>query len=343
VVANELPRAAPKVQEPLWVAPDHVVNRSRASGYLILAALLSCFAAPSSFAQRVQLAPRLRTGQTFFYRIDFSGSRTMKTESHVASPQLPPGANVSTSGLLQVEVVEATPAGFRLKTYYSERDASAASETAVSQPAASASTDKVAEVSISALGSASEIKGLDKFSTAQQFAWNDWLARFTSSMAFPYNGITPGQKWQAVDRETTPSPIAGLIWTKKYQYVRDEPCRFYEHSVDETAAKSRSIPQTCAVVLVRARLRQESSPKNATPEDYKMHDLKTRGTAAGQNETILYISRSTGILIRSTEDAQQFMDATVALSDGTNQVRYNLNARSHSDIFLLPDSPPESH
>jgi len=280
----------------------------------------------------------LHTGQTFFYHIDFSSSRDVKTESRVASPQLPAAASVSASGLLQVEITEVTAAGFRLRTYYSERQSTSSSPQSV----AVATADKPVEVFVAANGSASQIKGFDQLSPAQQFAWNDWLGRFTSSLAFPKGGVTAGRKWEAAEPETAPSPIAGLTWTKKYHYVRDEPCGLYDQSASANSTKSATSSQLCAIVLVRATLHQKSSPKSATPEDYKLRDLKTRGIATGQNETILYISRSTGLLIRSTEDAQQFMDAIVALTDGTNQVHYSLNAKSHSQIFLVPDSPQES-
>jgi len=262
----------------------------------------------------------------------------VKTESRVASPQLPAAASVSASALLQVEITEVTAAGFRLKTYYSERQSTSSSPQSAVAPAA----DKSVDVFVAANGSASQIKGFDQLSPAQQFAWNDWLGRFTSSLAFPKGGVTAGRKWEAAEPETAPSPIAGLTWTKKYHYVRDEPCGLYDQSANTNSTKSPSSSQLCAVVLVRATLHQKSSPKSATPEDYKLRELKTRGIATGQNETILYISRSTGLLIRSTEDAQQFMDAIVALTDGTNQVHYSLNAKSHSQIFLVPDSPQES-
>jgi hypothetical protein len=267
----------------------------------------------------------------------------MKTESNVASPQFSPATSVNASGLLQVEIVEVTPAAFRLKTYYSERDSSSAPPPSSMPGSAASPADKVVEVAIAANGSASQIKGFDQLSLPQQFAWNDWLGRFTSILTFPKTGVSAGQKWEAIEPETAPSPIAGLMWRRKYQYVRDEPCRLYDQRANASRGKSETSSQVCAVVLVRATLRQKSSPKNATPEDYKLRNLKTRGKASGQNETILYISHATGLLIRSTEDTQQFMDVVIALTDGTNQVHYNLNAKSRSDIFLLPDSPQESH
>jgi len=314
--------------------------------FLIAAFLVAV--APSSFSQRLQITPYLHAGQILLYRIDFRNSRNMQTESSVVSPQLPPSSNVNASGLLQVEIVAAGPTGLHIKTYYSERDehnsAATPSQALGPQVSGSGAPDKLVEVSIASNGSASEIKGLDQLSPAQQFAWNDWLGRFTSAMTFPKPGIRSGQKWQTSEPETNPSPIAALFWTKKYQYVRDEPCMFdSQPKKNSPANSSANANQNCAVIFIQSTLRQKSSPNKSTPEDYKLRNLMTRGTAAGRNETILYFSRSTGLLVRSTEDAQQSMDVLVALADNSNAVHYTLDAKSHSDIRLLSDSPQSAH
>jgi len=272
----------------------------------------------------------------------------MQTESSVASPQLPPSSNVNASGLLQVEIIATGAAGLHIKTYYSERDehnsAAAPSQYRGPQVSESTAADKLVEVLIASNGYASQIKGLDQLSSAQQFAWNDWLGRFTSAMTFPKQGIRSGQKWQTSEPETNPSPISALFWTKKYQYVRDEPCLFDSQPEKSSPAKSlANTTQDCAVIFVQSTLRQKSPPKNSTPDDYKLRNLATRGTAAGQNETILYFSRVAGLLVRSTEDARQSMDVVVALADNSNAVHYALDAKSHSDIRLLPDSPQYAH
>src|SRR5260370_26081191 len=199
------------------------------------------------------------------------------------------------------------------------------------------------EVCIGGKGAASQITGIDRVCPAQQWGWNDWLGRFTSSMTFPKAGVHAGQKWETSEAETDPSPIAALSWTKKYQYVRDEPCLYDQHSQRANQETSLLNARVCAVILIRSVLRQKSSPKNSTPDDYKLRNLKTRGSAAGKNETILYFDRSSGLLRHSTEDAQQAMHPLVALTDGSNSVRYALDAKSHSDILLLPDSPQSAH
>jgi hypothetical protein len=307
-----------------------------------LAAALFALASPLAFSQRLHLSPHFIAGQTLFYRIEFKSSRHIKTESRVASPQLSPTTLVNASGLLQVQVVQASPSGLLIKTYYSERDSSRASSLSPAVQSSASSADKVVEVAIAGDGSASQFKGLDQLSPAQQFAWKDWLASFTSSMTFPKAGISTGQKWDMSEPETTPTPIAGLVWSKKYQYVRDEPCPVSAQSAPSTSPKSPASTQSCAVILVLATLRQKSSQNNASPQDYKLQNLKTRGRATGQNETILYISRTDGILVRATEDAQQFMDATIALADDSNQVHYIMDATSRSEIALLPDSPQDA-
>jgi hypothetical protein len=47
----------------------------------------------------------------------------------------------------------------------------------------------------------------------------------------------------------------------------------------------------------------------------------------------------TGLLVRSTEVIQQKMDSTVALADGSNRIRYLIEAKSRSQLELLPDVP----
>ena len=291
-----------------------------------------CFAVPllaaPAGAEHTRLVPRLRAGQVIFYQLEFSSSRTTRVESRISTAGLPPSANVAASCVLQVNVVEVDASGIRLKTYLSEK---APASRGPSAPPSEPAPDRLVEVTVKPDGTPSGIKGFDQLSPAQQFAWNSWLARFTSSLTYPGPGVHVGEKWQRSEPETAPSPLAKLVWLKKYQYVRDEHC----------GPSGAAGGGPCAVILVRAELRQKSPPDNSTPDDYKLRNLVTRGTAVGSNETILYISRVTGLMVRSTEEAQQSMDATIALADGSNQVRYLMTAKSRSEVLLLPDSPQD--
>jgi hypothetical protein len=316
-------------------------RRSLARAFLFVA--LFVLAVLDCFSQRLPGAPRLRSGQILFYRIDFSSSRDLKTESRVTTPLIPSAERTSGSALLQVEVLEASAYPFRLKTYYSERQPDTAAGSSAPESNAASGADKVIEVTIASNGIASQIKGFDQLSPPQQFAWSDWLGRFTASMTHANGTLHPGQKWESSEVETAPAPIAGLLWKKKSQYVHDERCPAPVASSEAKSIEISRASNPCAVLLVRSALWQKSSPKNSTPQDYKLRNLKTRGTASGTNETILYVTLATGLLVRSTEDAKQSMDVFVALADGSNQVHYALNAKSHSEILLLTDSLQTPH
>lgn len=288
------------------------------------------------YPQRIQLAPRLQPGQHFVYSVEFHSSRSNKTESHVISPQIPADVNLDFSGLLQATVVEARPSGLHLKTYLSQKPANASLHDSPPNQLQDAVPDKMVEVELSADGSVSRTAGLDQLLSEQQFAWKVWLAQFAASMTFPKAGITVGQRWQAVEPETSPSPLAQLSWLRKSQYVRDESCG-EAASAPETGKTARLTTGECAVILVQAQLRQEVSRDKATPPDFKLRGMLTHGSSTGTNQTILYISRASGLLVRSREDNQQAMDATVSLEDGSNYVRYLIHAKSRSIIQLLSE------
>ena len=295
----------------------------------------------SAGAQRLPPGPRLYEGQTLVYRLETSGSRSTRVSSRVTSPQSPAAEDLNAFCLLQVSVAQAGTDGFRLKTYLSDKVAAKNQNDAV-DAGNPASPDKLVEVSIGAGGSASDIKGLEQLTPAQRHAWNAWLGRFTAAMTFPQPGVRPGQRWKTSEDETSPSPIARLSWESRYEYAKWEPCTSRDNPAASARGPGRQLaPDGCAVILVHAALRQKSPPGNATPDDYRLRGLTTEGTATGSNMTVLYLSTDTGILVRATEDAEQSMDATVALRDGTNQVRYLISAKSRLRVELLPDTPQD--
>ena len=71
-----------------------------------------------------------------------------------------------------------------------EREPAPATSTQSSPPAAAANIP--VQVSIAPNGVASQLKGYEQLSAEQKAAWTDWLARFTTSMAFPPGGLHPG-------------------------------------------------------------------------------------------------------------------------------------------------------
>jgi hypothetical protein len=305
-----------------------------------MAAAIFLLAFHPAFAQHLPTSPRLRPGQTLVYQLELSGSRSTKAESQVIAPQPPPSVSLNSFCLLQVHVEEATATGLRLKTYLSERNLANASQSDAAEN--SSSPDKLVEVFVSSNGSASQIKGLDQLSAPQRLAWSSWLSQFASPLTYPKPGVEKGRRWQASEAETAPSPIAELSWRRKYEYVRQEACPVAEQSPSPSKSDKSTAPrEMCAVILVQAQLRQGSPANRSTPPDFKVRGLATRGTASGANETVQYVSTASGLIIRSTEDVQQSMDVTVALADGSNRVRYLINAKSRLQIELVPDVPQD--
>jgi len=66
--------------------------------------------------------------------------------------------------------------------------------------------------------------------------------------------------------------------------------------------------------------------------------LRTSGAAGGTNKTLLYISLTTGLVIRSSDQADQGMDVIITKTDGSNHVRYAIHAKSNIEIFQIANS-----
>ena len=166
-------------------------------------------------------------------------------------------------------------------------------------------------------------EGIEDLDPQQRVAWQFWASQFAYAWTLPPKGVTVGEKWKTEEPEDTPTAIANLVWERETTYVRNDKCPI--------------IPsETCAVFLTSAKLKQKSSEEDATPDTYRLHNLKTSGTAQGTNETIRYISLKAHLVLRAKEDAQQSMDATVAKSDDSNAVRYLISSSSQFETTLIP-------
>jgi hypothetical protein len=307
-------------------------------GCCLFSIVLPCAARDN--ADRVVLFPKLSLGQTFRYQIGYRAATNTTTESTVAAPMAPSAGQTNTSLLLEVEVddlrMDVGRAVARLRTRIIEPDA--ATSTSASDAAKSAKREKTVEFVFHADGQVTDVEGLDRLSADEQAAWQEWVSRFGSGASFPEKGIKPGEKWKAEEPIPT-ALLTGLSWEKESEYVNDAPCSAMQLTPqgDLTAGEQRS--ETCAVILTTAILKQKSSQKDATPEDYKLHDLRTMGLATGKNETITYISLKSGLVVRATDDAKQTMNVIVAKTDGSNRVHYNIDAESHAQVMLLAQTP----
>jgi hypothetical protein len=328
----------------------------RLLGCCLIAAAVPCAARDN--ADRVVLFPKLAVGQTIRYQIGYSAKSNANTESTVAAPMSPVGGQTNENLLLLAEVedlrVDAGKQVARLRTRILELDAAVMKvppqgSTALpngtqssGDAAQSGKPEKIVEFVFHADGQVTDIEGLDKLSSDEQAAWQEWVARFGGGASFPEKGIKPGEKWKA-EEPISNALLAGLSWEKESEYVNDAPCGAMQVTLQGDLASGDQAQEKCAVILTTAILRQKSSQKDATPEDYKLHDLRTMGIAKGKNETITYISLKTGLVVRATEDANQSMNVIVAKTDGSNRVHYMIDAESHAQVTLLAETLDPHH
>ena len=316
-------------------------------GCCLISVVLPCAARDN--ADRVVLFPKLAAGQTFRYQIGYRATTNTNTESTVVAPMAPTGGQTNATLLLQVEVdylrIDAGRTVVRLRTRIVEPDVIAADAAKPAIPVPdpngapkSAKHEKIVEFTLHADGQVTDVEGLDKLSADEQAVWQEWLARFGGGASFPEKGIKPGEKWKA--EEPIPNALlTGLSWDKESEYVNDTPCGPMKITPQGDLAAGEQPQEKCAVILTTAIMKQKSSQKDATPEDYKLHDLRIMGIAKGKNETITYISLKTGLVVRATDDANQSMNVIVAKTDGSNRVHYIIDAESHAQVLLLAEVP----
>ena len=297
---------------------------------------------------RVNLFPKLQAGQTVTYQISYRTEKQVSAHSSVLLADAPGGANLQVRALLRLEVLGVEVQGARAVIHARTRFQSLDSDIKIKIPNVEPPPNQVQrqdpkgisiEFTIFPDGRIDEVKGLEVLFPEQQQAWQEWVSRFAAAAVFPQDGIRVAQKWRSEEPERSPSPVAGLTWMRESIYVRNESCGGAEIKLPSGATKSGRRPDTCAVIFTIATLKQSSSPKDATPDDFKVRELRTAGTARGKNTTILYISLTTGLIVRASEDADQAMNVTVAKADASNRVHYNVNAKSHTDISLVTDTP----
>ncbi|HEY2460830.1 MAG TPA: hypothetical protein VGI16_08480 [Candidatus Acidoferrum sp.] len=310
-------------------------------------------------ADVVNLSPRLRPGQLISYRIDYTSDTQTQTRSSVVTPQAPENPHIEFRVLLHLEVLSVEPQGPRALIHARAHlqvlapitpAANTRSSAQPTPPAASplqspdsANPAKSVAFTLQPDGHVDQLQGLDALDAAQRTAWQEWAARFAATGLFPANGVKPAEKWKSEQPEQSPSPIAKLTWQRQTTYIDNEPCRPFVMTPQRDTVESDQPASSCAVLVTVATLKQNSSPKDSTPEDFRLHQLRTQGIARGANKTVLYISLETGLLVRATEDASQAMDVTVAKSDGTNSVHYDVTAKSRCEVLLLVENSLPSH
>jgi hypothetical protein len=311
---------------------------------------LLAFASLGAGDRRVPLLPKLRVGQTIIYLIRFQSAKIVKSESNVIAPMAPDAAQLDAHGLLRVEILDVQQPAGKLIIRARGQFLTMASDAPVKSPNAknpdgniprADDNGKSIEFTIFPDGPVNEVRGLDLLSSDQQQAWQQWVARFAFAWTLPSDGMKPAEKSKSEQAQETGTPIAGLHWERESLYVRDEPCQPSQLSPAGDVSPSSGPADTCAVLLTTATLKQRSSSKDTTPDDFKVHELRTMGTANGTSEIITYISLKTGLVVRATEETTQFMDVVIAKADGSNHVHYNVDAKSRTEVLQVKETPPQ--
>lgn len=277
-------------------------------------AILLGAAAPATAQSRPPLLPQLHSGQKLTYQIRLRIDKRTRSESRIATPPATGEGPIDILRTIDVEILDVAPDSPRTHLVLRAK---------IQDPSVSPPDTKALELSVASDGTVVPPPGADALSADDTQAWQAWLTRFAVAWTLPAKVPKLGEKWTA-EEMIEAAPLARLSWHKESQYLRQEKC---------PGAASTNEP--CAVLLSTATLKQRSSPKDATPDDYKRRDLKTSGTATGRNETFTYISLSTGLVVRSSEEAHQLMDVIIAKSDGSNQVHYTIDAASSTEMRLI--------
>lgn len=326
---------AATVDKPVW-----------ATGLLALLLISVCGA--NGRSTPINLFPRLQAGQVLAYQVSYHSDKHVRTKSSVIAATPDDSAKMDVNALLRLEVLDVRAQGqranIRARAKFAVLDSTLGFRVPqVEPPAPQAQRQsreaKFIEFTILPNGRLDQITGLEALFPEQQQAWQEWASRFLLASTLPAPGARITQKWNSQEAERSSSPLAGLRWLRESTYVRDEPCHSVQLTLQGGATSSDADLETCAVILTTAILKQDSHARNSTPDDFKLHELRTVGSARGSNRIITYISLKTGLLIRATEEATQEMNVTVAKADGSNRVHYDVDARSHSEVLRVSDTP----
>jgi|HubBroStandDraft_4_1064222.scaffolds.fasta_scaffold86245_2 hypothetical protein len=271
---------------------------------------------------RPLLVPQLKPGQMLLYEVHGRLNRSVKTESRVSNFSRPQQLQGDLSSRMRLSV-QRVLSGKPRPIFTMQTELLPGAAVQASPPA---SPTRKLTFDILSNGQLGNVKDLDDLSPEQRLIWQFWVARFAFGWTLPPKRLKPGEKWKFEEPELNDSLIAGLVWERETTYARDDQCPVFPN-------------ETCAVFLTQSTLKQKSSTKDSTPESYRLHELKTFGTAKGTNQVITYISQKTGLVLRANEDVQQSMDVTVMKSDGSNGVHYTVEATSHLETLFVPQLP----
>jgi len=269
---------------------------------------------------RVTLLPKLKNHDKLHYETHANLERQVQTKSRVNTMLGPRALHGDLSSGLWFSVQEFRIVGGR-PMLAAEASLDLRENPADDRPLGE---KRSVNFTIEGDGRVGRADGLDALEPVLALTWQFWVAQFATGWTVPKAGVKPGDTWKTEEPEKTPTPIAQLFWERETTYVENSRCPFVAE-------------EDCAVLYTSATLTQKSPAKDTTPDDYRLHELKTSGTVQGENDTVTYISLKTGLMVRASEESHQHMNVTISKRDGSNEVQYRIDVSSRMETVLVPE------
>lgn len=299
---------------------------------------------------RVHLHPAFVKGATLRYRIQTTTSSNEHNVTPVVNPEGASQYKQSTSLVLRIDVLKVQPPapspedGVRLRVTFEQ--ANSDSQTNAYAPSVVAldnAFEKLKgqsfEFSIDGTGRLGNIHNLTQIAPDRDVDARvlSWVRVLFAPVSLPANGIVVGQKWTD-EREMTDLPLRNIFWRNNSEYLRNESCA--------AASGEKSIPglasgSECAVVLTRFTAgRRGGVHSDSTPEAYLRNGLRTSGKWKGSGGSLDAISLTAGLLVSSTQTAQQDLDYEIRSAASGSTIRHVGHTTTQTEITLIPNPGP---
>jgi hypothetical protein len=318
----------------------HILPGRRLRFFAIFIAGFAASSLAGGSSNRLVSIPQLHAGQKFIYRVRYKVRRLTRSESHIATPFAPDEQDSDTERYVSVEIKKVETRKIetgRLPGAGANATVVMRTQLLPTDGTSRSADDGVVEFTLQEDGRADGLRGFDVLSPDEQAVWRQWVAKFALGWTFPAKGVKPGEKWKK-EEPVVGTALSKLVWEKQLEYVRDAACPQSGDGAGEgtgSAPSTAKIDSQCAVVVTTATMKQQGPRDNSTPDDYKLHQLKTSGAALGKSDVLTFISLKTGFLQHASEDSVQTIDVVVAKADDSNKVHLNVEATSHAEVILV--------
>jgi hypothetical protein len=297
--------------------------------FMVVAVMLTTAAGNSD---RLFSVPELHAGQKFVYRVRYKTQKVTRAESRIATAAAPEEVNSDTERYVAVEIEKVETK--KVQGAGSNAQVTMRTQLLPTDGTSRSADDGVVEFTLQEDGRVEALHGFDVLSADEQAIWRQWVAQFALGWTFPVKGVKPGEKWKK-EEPVVGAALAKLVWEKQLEYVRESACPASDDGDKANGGATAQSSDQCAIVVTTSTMKQQSSHDDATPDDYKVHQLKTSGVAQGKTDVLTFISLKTGFLERANEDSAQTLDIVVAKTDESNKTHLSVAATSHAEVVLV--------